>query len=117
MTRITSYYPSAGGGGGSFKVVRRQVANRADHPNNDTSANCDSDPMDRHYHAAKDFAYWRLQNFGSAIRAGRGEIITSVYDDGGTEKYRWLPGAIPASTRPPEMYLQPIPGSLTCPQQ
>lgn len=116
MTRITSYYPSAGGGGGTWRVVRRQVANRADHPENQTDAVCTSDQADRHMHAAADFAWWRIKNFGAALRAGRGEIITVVYDDGGTERYQWIPGSIPASTRPPEIYLAPIPNSLVCPQ-
>lgn len=103
---------ASGGGGGSAQGKAPKAPNNS---NNQTRATCQSDPYDRLMHAASDFALWRERSGINAVTAGAGQRVTIEFDDGGTEIYIWLPNMIPASTRPPEMYLAAMPGTLRCP--
>lgn len=112
MIRLTRTYTS-----GVFRLFKKSYNGKApNNPNNQTQATCQSDEDDRYYHAASDFAAWRLLNFGSALRTGRGESVAITYDDGATETFIWIPGRFPSSTSPPETYLAMVPGSKRCTQ-
>jgi hypothetical protein len=107
---------ASGGGGGGGRIIRKIVKDMApDNPNNTNPATCKADSEARWYHAAMDFAAWRLV-YANLQMVGRGEVMTISYDGGGTEDYMWIPGRMPSSTAPPETYILQLPGTLDCPK-
>lgn len=111
LSVVTSF--SSGGGWRLWRSA--PIEANADAPVNTFVADCTSSSMDRGEHAAQDFHHWRVNNFTSTVRAGRGETITVTYDDGGTERYTWIEGRIPSATSPWSVFLARVPGSLQCP--
>lgn len=118
LTPYTSSSGSEGGGGGGGTMGGggggAGIYTAPDSPYQHTQATCHSDGETRYYHAATDFAYWKLKNRPTQL-TGRGELIQIKYDDGGTENYLWIPGSIADSTVPPETYLGRIASTLKCP--
>jgi hypothetical protein len=84
-------------------------------PYNQNPATCTSDAYGRISHAAGDFTGWRTANGKTFQWTGRGERITFVYDDGGTEDYIWINGSSIVITDPSK-FLAPIPNTLKCPK-
>jgi hypothetical protein len=106
----------AGGGGGGGRIYRKIVKDIApDNPHNTNPATCKADSESRWYHAAMDFAAWKL-TYAPKQMVGRGEVMTITYDGGGSEDYMWIPGRMPASSTPPETYILQLPGTLSCPK-
>ena len=81
---------------------------------NKNPAPCTANAEERLWHAAHVFHRWRVRKFRAMIRAGKGDLIRVKFEGGGSEVYMWIPGTLPAHTRPPEMYLTRVPGSLSC---
>lgn len=91
-----------------------ETATEDDHEDNPNAANCEAAAEYRLWHAAHVFHNWRERTLGAMVTAGGGQLIVVTFTDGGREIYQWIPGSIPAHTRPPELYLTAIPGSHHC---
>ena len=102
-------FPLSGGGESAAETPTEE-----DHKDNPDAAPCTAAPNDRLWHAARVFHKWRARRFGAMISRGRGQIINVTFTDGGTERYMWIPGSLPAHTSPPELYLTAVPGTKSC---
>ena len=101
--------PLSGGGESEAETPTKE-----DHKDNPDAAPCTASPNARLRHAARVFHKWRARRFGAMISRGRGQIINVTFTDGGTERYMWIPGSMPAHTSPPELYLTAVPGTKSC---
>lgn len=128
-TVVTAAAPPTGGsrmirritGGGSFALFQRRLTPNAPNPsNNPNPAMCGSDDQSRLYHAATDFAQWRLANQLGTQIVGRGERARVTFNEhspgvAGSEQYEWIRGRA-INTTSPETWLAPVPNTLQCPK-
>lgn len=126
---VTAEAPSSGGSRMIRRIsgvhgriyARRPPADAPNNPYNTNPATCGSDASTRLYHAAMDFAMWRMQAGLGTQLLGRGETARIHFDSHGpnglhgTETYEWISGRV-LSTSAPETWLRAMPNTLNCPQ-